>query len=87
MRLSWTPPYPLGYTTGYRLYYRGGSNGSVDIIGGSADNYLLTGLQNGVDYTIYIVAISQHIPAASDTVVYNFTLGEWLDTHSYHDSE
>ena len=51
IRVSWTPPTPLGDTTGYRIYYSGGSSGSVDVSGGSTDNHLLTGLQNGANYT------------------------------------
>ena len=28
IQVSWTPPTPLGDTTGYRIYYSGGSSGS-----------------------------------------------------------
>ena len=58
IRVSWSPPTPLGDTTGYRIYYS--DSDSVDVSGGSTDNYLLTGLQNGTTYTISIVAISDH---------------------------
>ena len=58
IRVSWSPPTPLGDTTGYRIYYSDGS--SEDVSGGSTDNYLLTGLQNGDSYTISILATSQH---------------------------
>jgi len=74
IRVSWTPPTPLGDTTWYRIYYSGGSSGSVDVGGGSTDNYLLTGLQNGVSYNISIVATSRHF--FSDRVEY--TLSELL---------
>ena len=61
VRVSWSPPTPLGATTGYRIYYSGGrGNDSEDVSGGSTDNYLLTGLQNGTSYSISIVATSQH---------------------------
>jgi len=78
IQVSWTPPTPLGDTTGYRIYYGGGSSGSVDVNGGSTDNHLLTGLQNGVSYTISIVGTSGHIP--SDCVDYpsSITLSELL---------
>ena len=69
IRVSWSPPTPLGDTTGYRIYYSGGSSGSVDVSDGSTDNYLLTGLQNGESYTISIVATSQHLPSESVTVM------------------
>ena len=68
IRVSWTPPTPLGGTTGYRIYYSGGSSGSVNVSGGSTDNHLLFGLQNGVSYTISIVGTSEHLP--SDRVDY-----------------
>ena len=61
IQVSWTPPTPLGDTAGYRIYYSGGSNGSVDVSGGSTDNYLVGSLQNGDNYTIRIVGISKHI--------------------------
>ena len=74
VRVSWSPPIPLGDTTGYRISYSGGSSGSVGVSGGSTDNYLLTGLQNGVSYTISIAGISQHI--ASEVVEAEIKLGE-----------
>ena len=60
IRVSWTPPTPLGDTTGCRIYYSGGSSGSMDVSGGSTDNHLLTGLQNGASNNISIVATSDH---------------------------
>ena len=68
IQVSWTPPTPLGDTTGYRIYYSSGSSGSVDISGGSTDNHTLTGLQNGASYTISIVGASEHL--TSDHVTY-----------------
>ena len=66
IRVSWSPPTPLRNTTGYRIYYSdSGSSDSVDVSGGSTDNYTLTGLVMRATYTISIVAIdtSQHIPS------------------------
>ena len=60
VKVSWSPPTPLGDTTGYRISYSGGSSGSVDVSDGSTDNYLLTGLHNGASYTISIMGTSQH---------------------------
>ena len=63
IRVSWSPPIPLGNTTGYRIYYSDSySSDSVGVSGGSTDNYLLTGLVMGATYTISIEATSQHIP-------------------------
>ena len=74
LRVSWRPPSPLEYTTGYRIYYSGDDrNGSVDVSGGSTDNYLLTGLQNGALYNISIVGVSHELP--SDAIIQNLFLG------------
>ena len=78
IRVSWTPPTPLGNTTGYRIYYSGGSSDSVDVSGGSTDNYLLTGLQNGAQYTIIIVAKSKHFFNNKTESPYIITLSELL---------
>ena len=63
IRVSWTPPTPLGDTTGYRIYCSGGSSGSEDVSGGSTRNHLRTGLQNGASYNISIVGISDDLPS------------------------
>ena len=82
IRVSWSPPTPLGDTTGYRIYYiDSDSSDSVDVSGGSTDNYLLTGLQNGDSYTISIVATSEHFHSESVTVDMDVALGEKLYTH------
>ena len=69
IRVSWSPPTPLRDTTGYRIYYSDSdSSDSLNLSGGSTDNYLLTGLQNGDSYTISIVATSQHLTSESVTL-------------------
>ena len=81
IRVRWTPPTPLGDTTGYRIYYSGGSSGNVNVSGGSTDNHLLTGLQNGTSYNISIVGTSEHF--FSDHVECpNTTLSELLQWRS-----
>ena len=78
IRVSWNPPTPLGDTTGYRIYYSDSdSSDSVDVSGGSTDNYLLTGLENGNTYTISIVATSNHFYSESVTVNMDVGLGEY----------
>ena len=68
IRVSWSPPTPLGDTTGYRIYYSDGTSiDSVDISGGSTDNYLLTDFQN-ISYVISIVATSQHFFSSTVSV-------------------
>ena len=65
--VSWTPPSPLGNTSGYRIYYTrgGGSSESEDVDGGNTNSRTLMGLTNGETYTISIVGRS----STSSTVV------------------
>ncbi|CAI8044771.1 Neogenin [Geodia barretti] len=64
--LTWTPPDPLGDTTGYTISYtRGGSSGSETVSGGDTNNYTLTGLIRGEMYDISIVGTSEHISGES----------------------
>ena len=60
IRVSWTPPSPLGDTSGYRIYYTraGGSSDSVDVDGGNTNTHTLTGLTNGETYTISVSGTS-----------------------------
>ena len=57
IRVTWTPPSPLGDTTGYRIFDTrgGGSSGSVDVDGGNTNSHTLMGLTNGETYIISIV--------------------------------
>ena len=80
VKVSWSPPTPLGDTTGYRISYSGGSSGSVDASDGSTDNYLLTGLQNGASYTISIMGTSQHF--FSDGLEQKFIIGNNTGKHA-----
>ena len=73
IRVSWTPS---SDATGYIISYTGGSSSeSVTVSGGSSDNYLLTGLQNGDTYTISIVATSDGLKSES-VIVMNVQLGK-----------
>ena len=60
IRVSWTPPSPLGDTSGYRIYYTraGSSSDSVDIDSGDTNSRTLMGLTNGETYTISVSGIS-----------------------------
>ena len=76
VRVSWSPPSPLGDTTGYRISYSGGSSGSVDVSDGSTNIHTLTGLENGASYTISIVGTS--LRYFSDAIqVMNIGLGKY----------
>ena len=83
IQVSWTPPTPLGDTTGYRIYYSGGSNGSVDISGGSTDNHVLTGLRNGASYNISIMGTSNHLPSSQELYPRSIPLCELYCNLSY----
>ena len=63
--LTWTPPDPLGDTTGYTISYTGGSSGSETVSGGDTNSYTLTGLIRGEMYDISIVGTSAHISSES----------------------
>ena len=78
IRVSWTPPTPLGDTNGYRIYYSGGSSGSMDVSGGSTDNYLVTGLQSGASYTFSIMGTSNLISSILVEYPSNISLSELL---------
>ena len=57
--VTWTPPSPLGDTTGYRIDYTGGCiSDSVNVSGEFSNNHTITGLENGQIYTISIVSTS-----------------------------
>ena len=58
IRVTWTPPSPLGDNTGYRISYTGGggSSGSVDVDGGNTNSHTLMGLTHGETYTISIMS-------------------------------
>ena len=76
INVSWTPPSPLGDTTGYRIHYTGGSSGSEDVSGGSTNTFLVTGLLRQATYTISITATSEHLSSATLTVRDPIKLGE-----------
>ena len=73
--LTWTPPSPLGDTTGYRIHYTngGGSSGSQTVSGGNTMTHTLTGLTNGETYTISFAATSEHFFSEVTTVQVTFS--------------
>ena len=77
IRVTWTPPSPLGDTTGYRISFTGGgSSDSVDIRGGNTNTFLVTGLVKEVTYNVSIVGTSQHLPSTTVPVPGSVILGE-----------
>lgn len=57
----WGTVQPLEMTTGYRIYYQGPTNGSVDLEDPRTRDYVLTGLKNNATYTVSIVGKSVHL--------------------------
>ena len=75
--LSWTPPSPLGATTGYTISYSGGgSSDSVTVDGGSTNSHTLTGLSGGETYTISVAGTSDHF--FSESVNWTINLPEGI---------
>ena len=67
--MSWSPPDPLGDTTGYVIYYStDGSSDSVDVSGPDSSEAVLEGLVMDSRYSISLVAISQHLPSETLTL-------------------
>ena len=67
IRVTWTPPSPLGDTTGYRISYTGGGGSSdgVDVDGGNTNSHSLMGLTNGETFIISVVGTaSTGLPSA-----------------------
>ena len=68
VRLTWTPPSPLGDTTGYTiLYSTGNTTDNREISGGRVSEAELTGLEEGGNYSISLVGRSQHLPSEAVT--------------------
>ena len=63
VNVSWTAPVSGASVTGYRIYYqREGRQGNVDV-GDTATQHTLTGLGVEMNYSIYLVALSAHLPS------------------------
>ena len=78
IRVSWTPPSPLGGTTGYRIYYTraGGSGGSVDVGGGNNNSRTLMDLTNGETYTISVAGTSPSVLPSPPVTAGDVALGK-----------
>ena len=74
--VSWSPS---NEATGYKIDYDsiGGDNGSVNISSNSTDTlmYTLMNLQNGYDYTISIIATSDHFYSEPNNIT--IYIGMW----------
>ena len=63
IRVTWTPPSPLGDTTGYRISFSGESSSDSVSVNGESSYIILANLESGKIYTISIVATSSHLPS------------------------
>ena len=73
LRIDWSPPMPLGGTTGYRVIYftsEGQPVISSPPLNVDMTNYLLTDMVHGTLYFISVERLSKHF---SSEVVYNVT--------------
>ena len=77
--VTWTPPSPLGDTTGYRISYNGGGiSHSVVVSGADNNSYILTELSNGHAYSISVATTASasfpSLPVQAATV----SLGKYI---------
>ena len=72
IRISWTL---VSGATGYRVEYSGGDDTEEESVSGSSTSLIITGLQNGLTYTISLVAISPNIPTSAP-IIRQVPLGE-----------
>ena len=78
--VSWSPPSPVGGTTGYTIFYStGDSPSSKEVTDTATSEERLMDLKVGGNYSIYLVAVSQHLPSKSLTASLQLVLGK---THS-----
>ena len=76
VRVSWRPPSAVGDTTGYIIYYSSGdSSGSVPVSQPDTAQHELTELMMGSNYSISLVATSQHLPSGTLTLSIQLVVG------------
>ena len=71
--VSWTAPTSGGPVTRYDIYYV--ANGGPSTSGGStySTSYVLTNLQVGVQYNIFVIAVGTSLPSLSANVILNIS--------------
>ena len=61
--MNWTSP--GSPATGYIIYYQSdGGDVRSETIGVDTESYILSNLESGVNYSISIIAVSDHLPSA-----------------------
>ena len=63
IHVIWVTNNPPKKTIGFRIYYRGGSTGFVDIDDPLVNSHVLSGLKNNASYVISIASRSNHLPS------------------------
>ena len=74
--VSWTL---VSGATDYKVEYSGGDDTEEESADGSATSLTITGLQNGLTYTISLVAISPNLPTSAP-IIRQVLLGEITDS-------
>ena len=83
VHVIWGTKQPLKKKTlGYRIYYRGPTNGSVDIEDSGVNDWVITGLKNNGTYRVFVAGKSRHLPSQrqESNLVH---LGESLSLYEY----
>ena len=68
IRVTWTPPSPLGDSTGYIISFTSDSSstGSENIDGGQTNTYTITGLNNGETYSVSVAGTAENrVPSSA----------------------
>ena len=76
IQVTWSKPYPLDETNGYKISYTGSRSGELVVNGENTEEGILRNLLNGVRYTISIAGISGHFNSQSVHVTTSVGLGK-----------
>ena len=61
IHVFWGHPKPVGNTTGYQIYYRGPTEGSLSVDSIDVNDKIITGLVNGQTCYISVTGKSSHL--------------------------
>ena len=77
IRVTWTPPSPLGDSTGYIISFTSDSSstGSENIDDGQTNTYTVTDLNNGGTYTVSVTGTAENRLPSSAIEAISVALG------------
>ena len=61
VKVSWTPPICDDTVTGYQIFYQ---NRNIVTVNASVTQYTIINLEPNINYTITMMALSEHLPSA-----------------------